>query len=512
MAIARSAKIRLKINSFTLNSYHQVIVKIVKEVLNLFHIEVDEDEPHPDYVRWDIRNRQLTASPLWVETVLTLDDGETLERQDEGKADERESAALHRIVKLNLYWLLRQRFAFPPAPWGILHGVRPTKIVHRWIREGLDEEAILSRLQSDYACSSEKAGIITPMAFRQIPFLRTSDERTVSIYVGIPFCLTRCLYCSFPSNILPGEERLREFMGVLAKDAAAAKAEVERYGFRVQNIYIGGGTPTSLPDDFFAEMMDLVYNAFYGSDVVEFTVEAGRPDSMTPQKLAVMKSRQVTRVSVNPQTMQAKTLRRIGRRHTPESIVEMFHALRQEGFRHINMDVILGLPGETAAEVEDTMRKIVALQPDDITLHALALKRGSNLKLKLDENEHVELPDDEETRRMSEVAMRYVREAGMRPYYLYRQGYMSGQLENVGCSREGAEGMYNIQIMEEHQTILGIGGAATTKVVDFRKERMKSSFNAKDLVTYLRDIDIYIEKRAMLLREAYGEQEERLSC
>ena len=180
--------------------------------------------------------------------------------------------------------------------------------------------------------------------------------------------------------------------------------------------------------------------------------------------------------------------------------------LREAGIPHINMDLILGLPGETSEDVRDTMEKVTALGPDDITLHALALKRGSRLKL-LMEGQHVELPSDEETRRMSEIAMAYVRKTGMHPYYLYRQGYMSGDLENVGCCRTGAEGMYNIQIMEEHQTIIGIGGAATTKVVDFRRKRMKSSFNAKDLVTYLRDIDIYIEKRRQLLDEAYGPQQ-----
>ena len=217
-----------------------------------------------------------------------------------------------------------------------------------------------------------------------------------------------------------------------------------------------------------------------------------------------MRAHGVTRVSVNPQSMQEKTLVRIGRRHTPAQVVEMFRALRAAGIPHINMDLILGLPGETAVDVEDTMRQVVALAPDDITLHALALKRGSRLKLMMEE-QHVELPGDEETRRMSETALRYVHAAGMRPYYLYRQGYMSGDLENIGCCRPGAEGMYNIQIMEEHQTILGIGGAATTKVVDFRRHRMKSAFNAKDLTTYLRDIDHYIEKRALLLEEAYGE-------
>ena len=502
----------MKINSFSLNSEHQVVVKVVKEIFRLFRIEVEEDASDADYAHWDICNRRVSEDPVRVVTILTLDEGETLEREGEGRPDERASAAFHRLIKLNLYWMLRERFGFPPAPWGILHGVRPTKIVHRWIRGGMEEKAIISRLQSDYACSREKASMMVPMAFRQLPFLESSDEKTISVYVGIPFCLTRCLYCSFPSNLLPNEKKLREFMDVLAKDMAAAKREIERYGFQVQNIYIGGGTPTSLPDNFFAEMMDMVYNSFYGANIVEFTVEAGRPDSMSAGKITCMKEHHVTRVSVNPQTMQERTLRLIGRQHTPEAIVEMFHALRDAGFPHINMDLILGLPGETAEDVEDTMQKVTALEPDDITLHALALKRGSNLKLKLDENEHVELPSDEETRRMSAVAMRYIHAAGMRPYYLYRQGYMSGQLENIGCCREGAEGMYNIQIMEEHQTILGIGGAATTKVVDFRAKRMKSSFNAKDLVTYLRDIDIYIEKRAGLLREAYGGQEERFSC
>ena len=234
-------------------------------------------------------------------------------------------------------------------------------------------------------------------------------------------------------------------------------------------------------------------------------MEAGRPDSITPAKIETMKRLAVSRVSVNPQTMQERTLRRIGRQHTPEDVVTMFHALREAGIPHINMDLILGLPGETSEDVRDTMEKVTALGPDDITLHALALKRGSRLKLLMEE-QHVELPSDEETRRMSEIAMSYVRKTGMHPYYLYRQGYMSGDLENVGCCRTGAEGMYNIQIMEEHQIIIGIGGAATTKVVDFRRKRMKSSFNAKDLVTYLRDIDIYIEKRRQLLDEAYGPQ------
>lgn len=343
---------------------------------------------------------------------------------------------------------------------------------------------------------------------RQLPFLAQSAERTVSIYVGIPFCLSRCLYCSFPSNLLPGREKLRTFMDVLARDLSAAAEDVRTLGLTVESIYIGGGTPTSLPNDFFAEMLKMVYNAFYGLSVAEFTVEAGRPDSMSAEKIACMKSHAVTRVSVNPQSMRGETLVRIGRHHTPEDIVRMVREIRAAFDVHINMDVILGLPGETAEDVRATMAAVTALAPDDITLHALALKRGSNLRLRM-ETEHIELPSDAETMRMSETAVRAVEEAGYRPYYLYRQGYMSGDLENVGYARPGAESIYNIQIMEERQTIVGIGGAAATKVLGIRTGRMHSVFNAKDLVTYLRDIDIYIEKRRALLRTEYEEETPR---
>ena len=504
----------MNIETLTLNNHQEVVVKITKEVLNLFHIKVTGPAADADFAQLSVVHQRLAKEPgtgfVQAKTVLYAfrPDGTCGVFQETGKGagDERDSAAYHRLWKLCLYRIFLKHFrAFPgiePVPWGILHGVRPTKIVHRWIRGGMTELGIIERLQEDYACSREKAELLVPMAFRQLPLLKASDEKTVSIYVGIPFCLTRCLYCSFPSNVLPGEKTLRQFMTVFEKDLRAVQAAVQHYGFHVQNIYIGGGTPTSLPDAFFDQMLQMVYDAFYHPGLVEFTVEAGRPDSMSEAKIQAMQRLRVTRVSVNPQTMQQKTLDRIGRRHTPGEVVEMFHALRKAGIPHINMDVILGLPGETAADVRDTMEKIVALAPDDITLHALALKRGSRLRLMMEE-QHVDLPDAKETRKMSEIALAAVHAAGMQPYYLYRQGYQSGDLENIGCCKKGAEGMYNIQIMEEHQTILGIGGAAATKVVDFRHHCLKSAFNAKDLKTYLRDIDSYIEKRKQLLKEIY---------
>ena len=503
------AEIGVKIRSLTINTSTEVIVKIVREVLTLFKVEIVGRAGEADYAQLSVVNRQSGCEPpsVMTEVLLFALDGscEKFIFSSDGAADEVPRAAVHRAIKRNVYAFFRTHFCLPPAPWGILHGVRPTKIVHRWLRSGMTPEAIIERLQADYDCSAGKARLITGVAVRQLPFLTQSDVRRVSIYVGIPFCLSRCLYCSFPSNLLPGREKLRAFMDVLARDLAAAAEDVRALGLTVESIYIGGGTPTSLPNDFFAEMLKMVYNAFYGSTIAEFTVEAGRPDSMSAEKIAAMKAYAVTRVSVNPQSMQAETLRRIGRHHTPEDIVRMVHEIRAAFDVHINMDVILGLPGETAEDVGRTMAQVTALAPNDITLHALALKRGSNLRLKM-ESEHVELPSDAETQRMSAVAVRAVEEAGYRPYYLYRQGYMSGDLENVGYARAGAESIYNIRIMEERQSIIGIGGAATTKVLGVRSGRMHSVFHAKDLVTYLRDIDIYIEKRRALLRAEYEEE------
>ena len=504
MDTVRSVPRSLKIKEFTLNSEDQVVVKVVREVLNLFKIETGCEEDY-SWETLNIENNLRPGDVPIVETIITMKGtaGERvhLTQTTAGRSDERFAAGKHRLIKLKLYQLFRKEFGFEAAPWGILHGVRPTKIVHRLLDGGLSRDEVVERLLHDYEASEEKATTIVDMAIRQLPFLAKSDEKTISIYVGIPFCLSRCLYCSFPANILPKEDGLNEFMEVFHKDLAAVKQAVADYGFKVQSIYVGGGTPTSLPDKYFREMLSAVREAFYCEHTIEFTVEAGRPDSMSPDKIQTMVDMNVTRVSVNPQTMQPRTLKRIGRNHTPEAVVTMFNDLRSAGIPEINMALIIGLPGEGVADIEDTMKKIVALGPDDITLHSLALKRGSVLKMNLEE---YELPDDKTCREMFHTAMSYIDKAGMKPYYLYRQGYMSGQLENVGCCRKGAESIYNIQIMEEHQTILGIGGAATSKVVNFREKRLKSSFNAKDLITYLRDIDIYIDKRAKLIAEAYG--------
>ena len=371
------------------------------------------------------------------------------------------------------------------------------------------EWEIIERLKDDYLVSEDKAKLLTEVSIRQLPILRASTPQTISIYVGIPFCVTRCLYCSFPSNVLPNEKKIAEFMNVLANDIKAVESEINCYGFKIQNIYIGGGTPTSLPDIFFKQTLDMVCKAFYHEDIAEFTVECGRPDTITSEKIAAMREYQVTRVSVNPQSMQQRTLDRIGRRHTPEDIIRAFGELRTGSNWQINMDLILGLPGENVEDVRDSIEKVLSLKPDDVTVHALALKRGSRLQMNLDDEINTladfNLPSDEIVREMAKVSDNLIREAGYEPYYLYRQGYMSGQIENIGYCRDDAVGIYNVQIMDERQTILGIGGAATTKVVDFKHNCLQSSFNAKDLITYIRDIDYYIDKRSALLNRIYND-------
>ncbi len=505
----------MKIKNFKLNSEDQVIVKITGEILRAFHIEEANEFEPVDFEKFEIFNEVHGAT---VKTRLIVKSNGVERKFTESEnvnPNERRGAEIHRLIKKNLYKILTKDLKISGVPYGIMHGVRPTKIVHRWLRGGygvtshgvIDRDKISRRLRADYLTNFEKSALLTEVAIRQIPILNSGDEKTIGVYVGIPFCVTRCLYCSFPSNVLPDDEKVAEFMQVLTKDIDAAAAEIKRYGFKVQSIYIGGGTPTALPEKFFAEMLNKVTAAFYSTSVEEFTVECGRPDTITAEKISVMKDCRVSRVSVNPQTMQQKTLNKIGRQHSVEQIYTAFKNLRDAGDFEINMDLILGLPGETLDDVKDSLEKVLALNPDDITLHALAIKRGSQLQTQLADEistlEDFDLPDDIEVRKMADVAEKMLRGKNYLPYYLYRQGYISGQIENIGYCKRGAEGIYNVQIMDERQTILGVGAAATTKVPDNENLRLETSFNAKDLITYLRDVDKYIENRSNVLAEVY---------
>ncbi len=494
------------VKHFYLNSTQEIIVKIVREILVLFKVEVDENAEKCDWDELKIVNDVDIQQDDTVTTTLSLQRGDAVSsfaRRSKLHADESVKAGTNRLIKLNLYHIFCEELNCHPAPWGTLHGVRPTKIVHRFMEHGLDTAAVMQRLKDDYEVSPEKAKLITDIAELQLPFYeKAADPRLISVYVGIPFCPSRCLYCSFPSSILPSGEVIRKYLHMLYYEIDHLKSLIAQYDFKVQTIYVGGGTPTSLNEGDFDELLNVVKNAFAGPDLEEFTVEAGRPDSITPEKARSIARHGADRVSVNPQTMQNRTLQVIGRRHRSEDIIRAFYDVRKAGIKHVNADLILGLPGENEDDAADTIRKVIELEPDDITLHALALKKGSKLKLLRDD---FVLPDDDTVQNMSAIMNKAIADYGLIPYYIYRQGYMSGQLENVGFSRRGSEGIYNIQIMGERQTILGAGGAATSKIA-YPGKRLQTSFNAKDLKTYFDSIDRYLERRVELLRDAYGDK------
>lgn len=492
------------VKSFYLNSQQEIIVKIVKEILVLFKVTIDENAIIYDYDELKIINTTDNVESNGVKTTLVLrkaDNLYTYEQQSHLHVDESIKAGTNRLIKLNLYHIFCEKLQANVAPWGILHGVRPTKIVHRFMENGLSREEVINRLQCDYEVQLDKANLITDIAYLQLPFFeKLKDPNLISIYVGIPFCPSRCLYCSFPSSILPSNEIIRKYLHTLNYEIEKIKALIDRYGFKVQSIYVGGGTPTSLNENDFDDLLALVTKSFKGSDVEEFTVEAGRPDSITLAKAQSIVKYGADRVSVNPQTMQDRTLELIGRKHKSSDIIRAFKEVKKAGIEHINTDLIIGLPGENEKDAKDTIEKVIDLAPDDITLHALALKKGSELKLIKDD---IVLPDDETVQSMAKIMTGAIDKYGLIPYYIYRQGYMSGQLENVGYSRKGSEGIYNINIMGERQTILGVGGAATTKIT-YPGKRLQTSFNAKDLYTYLNSIDKYINRRELLLKEVYG--------
>ncbi len=407
-------------------------------------------------------------------------------------------AAVQRLVRLNLLALLRELTGRNPGPWGILRGVRPIKIVHRLLDSGLTAAAAATALASSYAVEPEKARLLTDIAVRQRPFLAAGRDarRLVAVYIGIPYCPSRCLYCSFPANLLPADRTaVAAFLTALEADIAGAAAILDRHGLAAETVYIGGGTPTSLGEEDFARLLDLARTSFVSGATREFTVEAGRPDSLSDGKVAAMAAAGVTRASVNPQTMQEKTLKLIGRNHTVRDIIVMFRKIRSAGIPVVNMDIIAGLPGETAADMAATTAEIVRLAPDNLTVHTLAIKRGSRLAEGQDE---VALPDESETAAMLAIAAAGARELGLAPYYLYRQKYMTGNLENVGYARPGTECLYNIQIIEERQTVIGVGPAAGTKAVraDYR---LTSCYNPKDVATYIGNIDHYVQRRADLV-------------
>ncbi len=382
-------------------------------------------------------------------------------------------------------------------PWGNMTGIRPTKIAMSLLSEGRSHEEIMAYYQGKHYVSEEKANLSIDIAERERKLLSTLHyEDGYSLYIGIPFCPTTCLYCSFTSYpIAAHRKRVDQYIDCLIKEMDYVR---EVYKDKIlDTVYMGGGTPTTLEADQLDRLITTLKERFDFNTVQEFTVEAGRADSITREKLEVLYKHGVDRISVNPQTMNQCTLDTIGRRHTVEQVVEAYHMARHVGFENINMDLILGLPGEDVPEVTYTIEEVRKLNPDSLTIHSLAIKRASKLAQWIQRHGISCIHNTDET--MS-IAVAGAKAMDMQPYYLYRQKNMSGNFENVGYAREGKFGIYNILIMEELQTIVALGAGSITKLVcpDGRIERCD---NVKDVELYINQIDEMIDRKRKLLSE-----------
>ncbi len=398
------------------------------------------------------------------------------------------------ILKQLIYKVLSNHLD-TELPWGTLTGIRPTKIPMGMLEEGWAEEDILREMKRNYYISEEKGKLCIDIAKRERGILSSLHYKDgYSLYIGIPFCPTTCLYCSFTSYPIGAwKKRVGDYLDALEKEMAYI-GEVYK-GKLLDTVYIGGGTPTTLDPEGLDRLLALVGKYFNLDCVQEFTVEAGRADSITKRKLEVMKKYPITRISVNPQTMKEETLKIIGRRHSVEQVKEAFAMARGEGFDNINMDIILGLPGETQEDVAHTVKEIAKLSPDSLTVHSLAIKRASGLNRWIEENGISALNNTDAT---MEIAAGAALDMGMQPYYLYRQKNMSGNFENVGYARPGKYGIYNILIMEEKQTIVACGAGSISKRVypDGRIERCE---NVKDVDSFIERVDEMIERKRKLL-------------
>lgn len=412
---------------------------------------------------------------------------------------EDERRAVKNLLKKTLYNILSIATG-KSLPWGNLTGIRPAKIPALMLENGISENEIRQVMKDTYLISDDKLELGLTIAKREFNILKDINyTQGYSIYIGIPFCPTTCLYCSFTSYPLGKYRELTDkYIDALVYEIE--KVSVIMHGREVNTVYIGGGTPTTLSAEQLGRLIKAIRNNFDLSTIVEFTVEAGRPDSITEDKLIVLLDNGVDRISINPQTMNEETLKLIGRQHTVQDVIDKFYLARKVGFTNINMDIIIGLPEENEAKVIHTLEEISKLNPDSLTVHSLAVKRAARLNIQKEKYANMKMVNTEE---LMAIADRYSKSMDMLPYYLYRQKNMAGNLENVGYSRRGCEGIYNILMMGDKQDVIAMGAGATTKLMSEDRLSAVRVDNIKNIEQYIDRIDEMIERK----REALAKRD-----
>ena len=452
---------------------------------------------YPDAVWQDPALFRFTAEESHGEYVITFTDGHAsltrsapvpLEQDPRLQALHQKRAA-RRLCKQTLYDLCRQITGIHP-PWGSMTGVRPTHLMLEAIAQGLSPEEAVRRLMDTFDITRPKAELLAEVAAVQRLLPPPGDE-FMDVYIGIPFCTTRCSYCSFSSGEIGNGALVPPYMDALEREMRACAGLPAASGRRLRAVYVGGGTPTALPEGDFERLLSLMLSCFPGAS--EYTVEAGRPDTLSRRKLRLIRQAGVSRISINPQTMNDRTLQVIGRAHTAQDVRDAYALAREEGIGHINMDVIAGLPGENLADFAYTMKEAEALHPESLTVHTLAIKRSSRMSL-----ENTPLPDGEETARMVNLGRDTAHVLGMRPYYLYRQKYMAGNQENTGYALPGHACLYNVDIMEETSHILALGAGGISKRIWPEEGHITRAPNVSNIDEYIRRTDEMIRRKQEL--------------
>ena len=398
-----------------------------------------------------------------------------------GAADEYERERLRqRALKLSFFRAARDITGATPS-WGALTGIRPAKLVRTMLEEGYTPARADRELRDVYCVSPARRRLALESAQAGLRAKRDLKPNDISLYIGIPFCPTRCAYCSFVSaSVEKSFALIPPYLEALTAEVEAAGRMVRETGLRVKSFYMGGGTPTTLSAGQMDALLTAVNKAFDLSGCVEYCIEAGRPDTIDREKLQVLLDHGADRISVNPQSLEPQVLRAIGRQHSPEDIEKAMTLATSMGFPHVNMDLIAGLPADTPEGFRRTLDKCLTFGADNITVHTLSLKKGSRILL-----EGLPIPTAEAVAEMLDYADPALRARGFAPYYLYRQKYMSGSFENVGWCISGAEGLYNIYIMEELHSILSLGAGGSTKMVDAQRNRIERVFHPKFPLEYI---------------------------
>lgn len=398
-----------------------------------------------------------------------------------------------------------ERYTGIEQPWGILTGIRPTKLLHRKIRQNVSQEQAHQELREDFLIHESKIELMQQIADRQLAMVPDLYDlrHEVSLYIGIPFCPTKCAYCTFPAYAIGGKQgSVDSFLGGLHYEMKEIGRWLKENHIGITTIYFGGGTPTSIT----AEEMDMLYEEMYASfpnmdKVREITVEAGRPDTITPEKLAVLTKWNIDRISINPQSYIDETLKAIGRHHTVQETIDKFHLAREAGMNNINMDLIIGLPGEGVPEFEYTLKETEKLMPESVTVHTLSFKRASEMTRN---KEKYRVATREEIGEMMKMAEEWTKTHDYVPYYLYRQKNILGNLENVGYAKPGQESLYNIMIMEEVQSIVGLGCGAASKWVDPVTGSISRFANPKEPKAYNDNYKHYTEAKIEALNKLFS--------